>query len=572
MPSDQETPLLLPRPRRLDRVAGHETSSNRHIKTKIDTAIARPQGYVLKILHDRIDVIGGDSAGVFYAHATLAQLATLYGKEIPTLYIEDWPDFRARGVMLDVSRDKVPTMATLKSLVDKLASWKINQLQLYIEHTFAYRNHSEVWKDASPFTAAEIRELDSFCRERFIDLVPNQNSFGHMERWLKHPRYLPLAEAPNGAQTPWGFFWEGPFSLCPTDPRSIQLLAELYEELLPNFTSGLFNVGCDETFDIGQGRSAEQCRKQGKTRVYVDFLKQVHGLVKTHGRKIMFWGDIIKEHPEMIGELSGAIGLVWGYEADSPFDNECAAFGKAGVPFYVCPGTSSWCSITGRTDNMIANAKSAAKSGLAHGAAGYLMTDWGDHGHLQYLPISYAGFAAGAAYSWCLDSNADLSLAGVLDLHAFADHARVMGKLACDLGNVYQATGKLIKNASSLFRILVPPPTAKVPAAGMTAEGLLAAASAIDAAMAPLSKARMMGPEAQLIQAEFRNAAAMLKYACCLGLGELNGQSAAAANLSEGLESIVEEHWRLWLARNRPGGLTDSARRLEVLQAHVEAR
>jgi hypothetical protein len=463
-------------------------------------------------------------------------------------------------------------MPTLKSLIDKLASWKINQLQLYIEHTFAYRNHPDVWREASPLTASEIRELDSYCRQRFIDLVPNQNSFGHMERWLKHPRYLPLAEAPEGAQTPWGFFWEGPFSLCPTDPRSVELLAELYAELLPNFSSGLFNVGCDETFDIGQGRSKEQCNQRGTTRVYLDFLKQVHALVKTHGRKMMFWGDIIKEYPEMIDDLSGAIGLVWGYEADSPLDIETAAFAKAGVPFYVCPGTSSWCSIAGRTDNMIANAKSAASCGLANGAAGYLMTDWGDHGHLQYLPISYAGFAAGAAFSWCLESNAELALAPLLDLHAFGDRAGVMGKLACDLGNVYQATGKLIQNASSLFRILVPPPTPKVPAAGMTDDGITAAEQAIDAAIAPLDLAQMSIADADLIQAEFCNAALMLKYACGLGRYELRIDRAFESESPLAIRSLANEHRRLWLARNRPGGLLDSVKRLEVLQTRTSPR
>jgi hexosaminidase len=561
-------PLLLPRPRKIERRAGICSFDRSKISSRIDPAVGQPQGYRLVLSADGIDLTSHDAAGMFYGHQTLSQLHTQYGSEMPCLWIEDWPDFAARGVMLDISRDKVPTMATLVSLIDKLATWKINQIQLYTEHTFAYRNHPEVWAMASPLTAAEIQALGAYCRERFIDLVPNQNSFGHMERWLKHPRYLPLAEAPLGAQTPWGFFWEGPFSLCPTDPRSLELLAELYAELLPNFSSRLFNVGCDETFDVGLGRSAEQCQKHGTTRVYLDFLKQVHALAKGHGRTMMFWGDIIKKHPELIGELEGAIGLIWGYEADSPFGDESAAFERAGVPFYVCPGTSSWCSIAGRTDNMLANAKSAASNGLRHGAIGYLMTDWGDHGHLQYLPVSYAGFAAGAACSWCHASNAELDLVSLLDLHAFGDQAGVIGKLACDLGNVYQTSGKQIPNASSLFRILVPPPTPKVPAAGMTASELEAARAAIDAAMARLSQSRMAVPDAALIEAEFRNAAAMLRLACDLGEAEISGQTSAAnSEFSRSLASIIEEHRRLWLARNREGGLDDSAARLLALDA-----
>jgi hypothetical protein len=212
---------------------------------------------------------------------------------------------------------------------------------------------------------------------------------------------------------------------------------------------------------------------------------------------------------------------------------------------------------------MIANAESAARAGLAHGAAGYLMTDWGDHGHLQYLPISYAGFAAGAACSWCIESNSQLPLAGALDLHAFGERAGVMGKLACDLGNVYKATALPISNASSLFRILVPPKTPKIPAAGMTAQALASAELAIDEAIAPLEHARMTVADSALIAAEFRNAAAMLHYACNLGQRELGIKK----QNDDTLGGIIEEHRRLWLARNRPGGLSDSARRLEVLAA-----
>jgi len=167
-----------------------------------------------------------------------------------------------RGIMLDISRDKVPTMETLYNLVDMLLEFKINQFQLYTEHTFAYKNHKTVWENASPMTPEQIRELDIFCKKRFIELVPNQNSFSHIDRWLKHPEYNSLAEVP-----------ETPHSLNPENPDSIKLLAELYAELLPNFSSKQFNVGCDETAQLGECGSSNAVSKLRKGRVYLNFLK-----------------------------------------------------------------------------------------------------------------------------------------------------------------------------------------------------------------------------------------------------------------------------------------------------------
>jgi hexosaminidase len=547
--------VLLPAPRRLNRLPGQSSAP---VEEKLDPAIAHPQGFQLSITPAHCRIIARNATGIFYGQQTLAQLRRQFPDALPCLEIEDWPDFPVRGVMLDISRDKVPTMPTLFSLVDRLAEWKINHLQLYIEHTFAYRGHEEVWKSASPMTPEEIRELDQYCKARFIDFVPNQNSFGHMERWLRHPRYLPLAEAPDGSETPWGFRWKGPFSLCPTDPGSLDLLNDLYSQFLPNFSSPLFNVGCDETFDIGQGRSKEECQKRGVHQVYLEFLRQVNDLAIEHSRRMMFWGDIILHEPNLIKQLPpGAIALNWGYEAIHPFETEAKQFARSGVEFYVCPGTSSWCSIAGRTDNMLANQRSAAAQGLAQGAAGYLNTDWGDYGHLQYLPVSYAGFAAGAAMSWCLESNRNLPLQQVLDLHAFEDSAAVMGTVAYDLGNVYKAVGPLIHNRSPLFSVLAPTSIHTDPMAGITPEGLEKADAAIDAAMRNIQKAKMQRDDAALIISEFENAAAMLRFACRKARGE------STKALSQELDQIIKSHRQLWLARNRPGGLDESVGRLK---------
>jgi hypothetical protein len=387
-----------------------------------------------------------------------------------------------------------------------------------------------------------------------------------MDRWLKLPRYRPLAEAPDGYEYPWGGRSEVPFTLCPGDPGSLLLIADLFDELLPHFSSPLFNVGCDETWDLGQGRSRAKCEARGAERVYLDFLLKIYHLAKERGRTMMFWGDIILHRPELISELpSDAIALEWGYEADHPFDKDGSQFQQAGIPFYVCPGTSSWNTIAGRTDNAISNLKNAAENGIRYGAIGYLNTDWGDNGHLQYLPISYLGFAVGAAYSWGMEANRSLPIADALSLYAFRDSANVMGQLAYDLGNVYQKAGKLPGNASALFHILLHGKGYDFAQQGITLEHLNTTEAAVREIIGKLDRARMARPDAALIAEEFRNAAEMLLHACYFGRNALSPGSICPAEQEAHLRALIGAHRRLWLARNRPGGLSDSVRRLENL-------
>ena len=297
------------------------------------------------------------------------------------------------GYMIDISRDKVPTQATLHRIVDTVSGLGYNQIQLYSEHTFAYRDHREVWAKASPVSAEEIRELDAYCRQRGVELVPNQNSFGHMERWLKHDSYSRYAEIPGGNFyfKPWKTHYDEPRALCPTDPKTLDFLGSLYDELLPNFRSRLINIGCDEVLEIESGdprcRSHAVITNSSPVAVWLDYFKKICRLVEDRGHTVMFWDDmIVRSHPELIPQLpSTAIALDWGYEP-SPwhsFEKSCAALSKAGRRFYVCPGSSCWKSITGRADVMRTNVIEAVSAGRKYGAEGYLLTDWGDGGHCQ---------------------------------------------------------------------------------------------------------------------------------------------------------------------------------------------
>lgn len=537
--------------------------------------VLHEQGYELTIAPSQIVVSARAKVGIFYGVCTLVQLLQQRDRYLPTLHIADWPDFAVRGLMLDISRDKVPRMETLFELVDMLASWKLNQLQLYTEHTFAYRQHPDVWARASPMTSDEILALDAFCNQRHVELVPNQNSFGHMRRWLTHKRYSSLAETHATFRTSWGTM-RGPFSLCPGDPGSLELLRSLYDELLPHFSSKQFNVGCDETFDLGQGRSHEECQRRGTERVYLDYLLRIHQEVTARHHKMQFWGDIIVQQPALIADLpKDSVALEWGYEADHPFSEHCPQFRASGIPFYVCPGTSSWNSLGGRTDNALGNLRNAAENGLKYGAAGFLNTDWGDNGHWQVLPVSFLGYAVGAAFSWALQANHDMDVAAIVSTHAFRDPTGSMGRVAYDLGNVYKTLGVLTPNSSPLFWVMQQH-FSELRRQRDQRPDFAAAHTAIDQTIQPLNKARMQRYDADLVLQEFEQTARLMRHSCRRGqLAFQENQSDSMATqeaLDRDMEDIIGEYRRIWLARNRPGGLANSVARLLRTRADYQRK
>lgn len=524
------------------------------------------EAYILDVRPGVIWVESGLSAGLFRGLQTLRQLLRAGKGRLPSARIHDAPVFAERGYLLDISRDKVPTMGTLLGLVDLLAEFKFNRFELYTEHTFAYRKHGVVWAGASPMTPEDIRTLDAFCRDRFIELVPNQNSFAHMERWLRCAAYRDLAECPNGCLSPWGPERRPPSMLNPLDPRSLALIADLYEELLPNFTSHKLNAGCDETYELGQGHSRAACEQHGRGRVYLDYLQGIHALAARHGRVLHYWADVVHEHPELMDELPrDAVAMEWGYEAAHDFTGRAARLASSGARFLVCPGTSSWNAVAGRTANAVGNLRAAAAAGLAKGAAGYVVTDWGDNGHWQPMPVSYVPMAIAATCAWVGgEGAADLeALLQAASIHAFGDRSGFAARAFAELGNVYLATGVHIANATLLFKLLAPHPQARWVEEAERVDWA-AVSSAIESATRHWACATVRRSDADLLNAEFDFAVGLLRLACRRGRRE-NGAAAAAE-----ARRLAAEHRRLWILRNRSGGLADSAARMDVLADALE--
>jgi hexosaminidase len=554
---------LLPVPRSIE--LGEGTVEWREPQLRLDPDLPA-QGYVLRISPAGVELVGADAASLFYGETTLAQLAQLHGGRLPVGVIRDHPDLEVRGVMLDVSRDRVPTMAHLCAVIDQLARLKVNQVQLYSEHTFAYGGHPEVHAAASPFTAAEILDLDAFCVARHVELVPNQNCLGHMNRWLSHDRYRPLAIAPDGFVDPFGMSRRA-MTLEPSNPGSLALVRELLGELLPLFSSRRVHVGLDEAWELPRSRLGD----------FVDWVSTLRGLPELSGREMLMWGDMLSGRPDLLAALPADVTVCeWGYDADHPYEERCAELAGAGVPFWVAPGTSSWTSLLGRHTNMVETCRSAAAAALAHGAVGFLNTDWGDQGHLQQWVVSEPGLAYGAAVSWCLESNHSLDLGAALSAHVFADPTGGLASAVLGLGDAHRLITPQFPNMAALVSNLYYPqlPVGRSLTAGLTTGELDAVEACIEEARRSAEASRPARADGALLIAETVFGADLVSLLVRDLRGRLGGDGSLAsmpasvrASLGQELDALMARYRDLWLSRSRPGGLDDSLSWLENLRS-----
>lgn len=366
------------------------------------------EAYRLRVRPTGASIEAASSAGAAHAVRTLQQLVVQSPDgRLPCVTVTDGPDLAVRGVYYDVARGRVPTTQSLVAMVRELAAFKINQLQLYVEHTFRFRGHPAIGRRASPLTAEDILQLDIVCRDEGVELVPSLASFGHMSRILTLPAYRELAEdhgacryeSPEASSLSPGRRRPG-WTLSPANPEGYEFLDSLFAEFLPLFSSDKFNVCCDETWDLGYGQSYRLCRQKGRGRVYLNHILRLRDMAARHGKTIQFWGDIIRHYPELLTELPDDVTVLdWGYDHDVPVDG-LSLYRNAALPFMACPGTSSWVTLFPRLHESRMNIHRYAAAASELGADGLLNTDWGDGGHYNFMELSWYGYVFGAEQAW----------------------------------------------------------------------------------------------------------------------------------------------------------------------------
>ena len=360
----------------------------------------KKESYVLDITEDGI-CLTGDESGIWHGMQTILQMIEQKGAVLDALHIEDEPSIENRGYYFDCARGRVPKLEWLKKLADRMAYYKMNQLQLYIEHSYLFRGMTELWRDDTPLTAEEIMEFDLYCAERGIELVPSLSSFGHLYKLLCSKEYAHLCELEGSDKEPFSLHGRMHHHTIDTlNPESVELITRMIGEYMELFTSKQFNFCADETFDLGHGKSKEAVEQSGRGRIYIDYVKKLADFVISKGRRPMFWGDVFLGFAELLKDLpEDIICLNWGYMWNQR-EEQTKWMYEAGATQYCCPGCCAWNEFTAINWSSYNNVMRLCNYARKYNAIGILNTDWGDFLHINHPDFTRVGMIYGAAFSW----------------------------------------------------------------------------------------------------------------------------------------------------------------------------
>lgn len=545
-----------------------DDSSPTILEIKQDLSVENEEEYHLIIQEDRIQIISKTEKAAFYGLATLKQLQS--EQIIETQEIKDKPDLEVRGLMLDISRAKVLNVSSIKKIIDLMAELKYNHLELYVEgFSYEYKNIKEALADKNYLTQEEYLEVEKYAIEKYIDFVPNQNGFGHMSDWLALDKFKELAECPDGFEI-WGSK-RPPSTLDPTNPKSFELVKQMYEEMIPFTKSKYFNMNFDEPYELGHGKSKQECLKTSTEDVYIEYLEKLANVVRKYNKTPMIWGDVLVKHPDKISKLSKDIVFIdWGYNKAYDFVNHAKMLEELKVKYLLAPGTSTWSSITGRFIDMKETIENSTYASKKYHGLGILLTDWGDMGHLQYLPSSYLGFIYGAMLSWSSGTieDAEKYLAIILN-------DEILAKVIVELSRYHELEGEYRDYGTRLFASIMwaehgKRQDDKVNFFLNRMKSNIISYEAVQNLhkLFTQEKNKLQNAKECLEKDEIENAILLLETLLDINERLHSYLDNCVVNFDEpikNLEKYLENHKKLWLARNIKEGYAFSANRINWL-------
>ncbi len=383
-----------------------------------DHDIDSVEGFSLETTTDQLIIVSKGDAGLFYGIQLLYQLLHVDGGScaIPRVKVKDFPRMSIRGLSQDISRGQSPSVDAIKRHVKIMSRFRLNLYQFYMEDMFESKAYPQIGKGRGPLTPQAVKELEEFAKHYHVEIMPIYQNLSHMENVLLDPEIGRLAEFPGAG------------CLNMADPKIYEFLAKVLGEVACAFSSGKFHIGCDESWDVGMGKSKDFIEHKGMAKALLDHYTWVIKTLKEHGKRQFFlYHDIASKYDEVLAGLpkDDVVMVFWEYSVKDEW-KEIDRIASFGVKFVVSSSVLSWTLPFPELARSFLSNRKLIDNGLRKGAIGQINSAWGDNGQENFHENNLMGFSYSAAYSWNPDGCDDATFWKAYARAAFGtDDARI---------------------------------------------------------------------------------------------------------------------------------------------------
>lgn len=261
----------------------------------------KEEGYILKVDEQGVTIAAKSSKGLFYGIQTYLQLKQQgCNKE---LEITDWPNNDIRGFHLE-TRFGIPKFERLLEIIDELCSYKFNTILMELEDKFPYEEVEGI-TSANALDKDQLEEIIRYANDRFIEIIPLQQTLGHVEYILKNNGYYHMREVRDNKVNQ-----ESPFSLnvigslsfndidefCPSNEEAYRLIEKMCREMAEKYPSSKYiHIGCDEAWNLLHCETCKsQYGKEGCNKVFLEHTNRVAGFITSLNRIPVIWDDMLR--------------------------------------------------------------------------------------------------------------------------------------------------------------------------------------------------------------------------------------------------------------------------------------
>ena len=236
-----------------------------------------------------------------------------------------------RGFHLDL-RIQVMKLPALKAFARELHQQGINTIVMEWEASYPFEADPQIGS-RYVYSREEVKDFVGYCHQLGIDVIPLQQSFGHVEYILRNNKYAALREDEHDLS-----------QVCPAKTElNRELFTRLFKDMAAMHASPYIHIGCDETHLLGH---CPICKKlaaeEGVSKLYFDHVKMLCDIVVSLGKRPVLWADIALKHPEYIQLLPKQTVFVdWNYGWDLDQFGDHQKLVNSGYEIWGAPGLRS---------------------------------------------------------------------------------------------------------------------------------------------------------------------------------------------------------------------------------------